>query len=231
MGIFRFMGRQVAKPVSLRAGAYRAIGQTVRSGRRNVSRALPGSKRQHPPILPNTKADLVDQLYARWAQLDSVQRQQAWQEFSTITPLIMELEAQSPDKNWSLAVPESERSIRYEEISKKLRRSLLIYGALMSFPALFVFKNGGNVVFYLNLLVAGLLLAPHPMRLLIVRAQLFHGGKIGFFKVFRRYPKTLPQNQVGEKRFEKPTSSGNRFPMLCFLYGVDSYSELDQVAL
>jgi|CEGE01.1.fsa_nt_gi hypothetical protein len=227
MGIIRWTGRQLAKPVTLRANAFRDIWSGVQSGKRAVARTLPGRKQHHPPLLPGTAGASVETIYARWSRLSYQQRQAAWVEHKSAVPVFMRLSAEQSEHDWSLNVEGQRREKRYRDTQKALTKSLLIYSAMMALPLVFVVKNGGDPIFWVNLVAAALLLAPGPIRLIILRAQLFHGGKVSIPQLFRRYPRRI--NTGASSREEgQPTSEAaavQSYPLLSYLYGLTNDAE------
>lgn len=236
MGFFRWTGRQMAKPVTLRANAYRDIGRGVKSAKRAVMRGMPGKKLHSPPILSGVRSESVDVIYERWNVLSRNERATAWQEYQQAMPLLMQLAASEAGREWSLEMPGTRRETRYNEIQKSLRISLAIFSGMLLLPALFIISSGSSLIYWMNLLALAFLLAPNPMRLLILRAQLYHGGRVSPLKLFQRYPSELhvESGNTQEKADAAPTQAQQTlthdFPVLSALYGIKDSPNTASVA-
>jgi len=232
MGLFRWMGGKLAAPITLRKHAYQDLREGVSSGARAARRGFRLRARAEPPIIPGTSEQDVEAVYLRWAHLNSGQRKTAWREFDSIMRILMKQEAEATGARWSLEMPESDRPEHYRIANARARKAIWIYAALMSIPIGLIPWNGGQPIYWLNLLAAGIILSPNVLRHLIVRAQVFHGGKVNIRQVFQSYPKELPASQLNRERDDAGAApqahddmvrSGS-FPMLAWLYGIKPQS-------
>lgn len=227
MGVFRWMGGKLAAPVTLRKRAYDDLREGVSSSARAARRGLRLRSRAEPPIIPGTSEREVDSVYMRWSRLSGGQRKTAWREFDQIMRILMQQEAEETGSRWSLDVPDAERAEQYALSYSRARKAMWIYAGLMGIPVALAPWHGGQAIYWLNLIAAATILSPGLLRHLIIRAQIFHGGRVSFRQVFCRYPAELPGSQLkgaNDAGAEAQTTGGmvrsGSFPMLAWLYGV-----------
>lgn len=228
MGLFRWAGRQLLMPITLRFKTYRDLGRGMKGGARALKRGLPGMRTSEAPLIPGTRPGDLEVINTRWEWLGTEERQQAWQEYHRLMPLIVQQSAKSEGGVWSLGIPEHQRSEQYARIQRTLRRHQMLYGAMLLIPSALMIYQGTQPIFWFNLLAIAVLLAPPILRQLVLRAQIYHGGKVSALMVFRRYPKTLPSsvpNTPQGVQTPEEIVTAKDFPMLCWLYQFEESSQ------
>lgn len=179
-------------------------------------------KRKHPPILPGISGASIESIYDKWERTDQLVRQKIWKEYAIAMPYLMQHHAQEQEADWSLQMADNRRLERYSEVQARLKRYTIFYGALMSLPLIFVFEHGSQFMFWMNYLAMALLLAPAPLRLIITRAQIYHGGRVPLSALFKRYPKNLDLAHGSAAKTDQTDDLAGQFPNLCTLYGLES---------
>lgn len=228
MGVIKWVGGKLAAPITQRKRAYRDLRTGVGSSARAARRGFRLRAHVEPPVFPGTAEQDVDAIYRRWGQLSGAQRKVAWREFDHIMRILMKREAEASGARWSLEVPDPERPEIYAKAHKRARTALWMYAGLMSIPVALLPWHGDHFIYWLNLAAAAIILSPNVLRHFIVRAQVYHGGKVSVRQVFRPYPSQLP---AGEQRDahttgseDAPTTDGlirsGTFPMISWLYGI-----------
>ncbi|CAM3857676.1 hypothetical protein VRRI112168_03415 [Vreelandella rituensis] len=224
MGFIRWTGRKLALPVSGRARVYKDIGTGLSSSFRLVNRIMPHKRESEPPLLPGSDGDFVAMIQDRWQSMNPEKRKLAWVEYKQAMPLIMKYESKQGGGAWSLSVPQQERQAVYAKAQKVLRQSLYLYMGLMSVPLAMSIFSWSNPIYWVNLTAATLILSPPLLRHLIVRAQVYHDGRVSPFQVFRRYPATLDAPPSGSSDLPQDSTdaivSRGDFPTLRALYDI-----------